>query len=170
MLTCAQLSGIPEELANRMMMRHGSTRLLRALHGEPEPVEPVEPVAAPLPTRRLPSRHRAPYVPVAERDPTPLPMAVRKILAAVAEAFNVSRDDLTGKARGRYMVVARVIAIRLIRNRTNKDGLPIHSATTIGGYFGRDHSTILHALDRFEVYCRQYPEAERIYREIGAAL
>jgi len=152
-------SGIPEELRNRMMMRHGSGMLLRAIRGEPEP----KPEPAKALQFRAPKRRRE-YTPVA--PPVPMPTPVKRIAMAVAEAFGLTVDDLTGHQRGAYFVRARSVFYRLVRDRTNKAGEPVSSFPRIVRFAGRDHSTVCHSMQMFDVYCRQDPEIAAVYERL----
>jgi len=70
--------------------------------------------------------------------PTPL-----SILSAVASYFNVPMESLKGKKREHRLVLARQMAIYLIREKTN---YPLHD---IGDFLGgRNHSTILRGYQR----------------------
>lgn len=74
-------------------------------------------------------------------------MICRDIIAAVAEHYGLSVGDITGPRRQRYLVRPRFVAIGLCRALVD----PPPSSQRLGQVFGRDHSSILHALD---VVCR----------------
>ncbi|MFI8995592.1 chromosomal replication initiator protein DnaA [Streptomyces sp. NPDC053542] len=62
------------------------------------------------------------------------------IMAATADYFGLSVDDLCGSSRSRVLVTARQIAMYLCRELTDL------SLPKIGGHFGgRDHTTVMHA-------------------------
>lgn len=61
------------------------------------------------------------------------------ILAAVESGTSISRDELKGRSRHREPARARMLAMYLARELT-----PL-SLPQIGRYFGRDHTTVLHA-------------------------
>ena len=62
------------------------------------------------------------------------------IMAATAEYFSVSMDDLCGSSRSRVLVNARQVAMYLCRELTEL------SLPRIGQAFGgRDHTTVMHA-------------------------
>lgn len=69
---------------------------------------------------------------------------VAEIVAAVAAAFGVSAKELTGASRLKTVMLARQTAIYLARERL-KLSLP-----ALGRAFGRDHSTVLHAVRKVE--------------------
>ena len=167
MLTIASLrnDGIPDELANRMMVAHGSRMLLRTLRGEPAPIE--RPVYIPSARPKLP-KPRA-YHPVRMRNRPHMPETVKRIVEAVAAHFEVTVEELTGPARQPYLVHARAVAYHLLRDRVDGFGQPRMSLPRIAAFFGRDHSTICYAIDHFDIYCR-HPHVAEAYaklREVG---
>jgi chromosomal replication initiator protein len=68
------------------------------------------------------------------------PDGVERIVARVAAAFGVSAKELFGPSRRRTVLLARQVAMALARE---VDGL---SLPRIGAAFGRDHTTVLHAV------------------------
>ncbi|MCV9385233.1 chromosomal replication initiator protein DnaA [Reichenbachiella ulvae] len=63
------------------------------------------------------------------------------IQKTVSEYFNVSSEDLKAKTRKKEIVIARQLAMYFSKDYTN------HSLKSIGSHFGgRDHSTVIHAL------------------------
>lgn len=63
------------------------------------------------------------------------------IQKTVSEFFHVSQDDLKAKTRKKEIVIARQVAMYFSKDYTN------HSLKSIGYHFGgRDHSTVIHAL------------------------
>ncbi|MGW0900384.1 helix-turn-helix domain-containing protein, partial [Streptomyces goshikiensis] len=62
------------------------------------------------------------------------------IMAATADYFGLTVDDLCGSSRSRVLVTARQIAMYLCRELTDL------SLPKIGAQFGgRDHTTVMHA-------------------------
>ena len=155
----------PVEPAFADMMERGSAMLLRAMRGQPEEAPPQRP---PLQFTVRPNKN-GPYVPVSQRPRLPAPQAVREIIAKVAEAFDITPERLTGIGRSKHLVMARAVAIRLIRDRTWNGDEPRHSLPTIGRFFGRDHSTICHAIQHFPAYCKAWPEVGEIYERLRDA-
>jgi chromosomal replication initiator protein len=64
------------------------------------------------------------------------------IIAVTAESFGYHPDDLTSKSRKQPLVTARQIAMYLCRELTDD------SLVQIGALFNRDHSTVLHSIDK----------------------
>lgn len=63
------------------------------------------------------------------------------IQKTVSEYFNVRSEDLKAKTRKKEIVIARQLAMYFSKDYTN------HSLKSIGNHFGgRDHSTVIHAL------------------------
>ncbi len=70
---------------------------------------------------------------------------VREILKVVAEHFAISQNDLKGERRLKEIVFPRQIAMYFIRNFT---GSSLEGTGEVLG--GRDHSTILHGVDKIK--------------------
>ena len=71
------------------------------------------------------------------------PLSLETIVSEVCERFAVKLSDLQGKRRTASVVWPRQVAMFLFRCLTPK------SLEEIGAYFGgRDHSTVLHAIDK----------------------
>lgn len=63
------------------------------------------------------------------------------IQKTVSDYFKVEQDDLKAKTRKREIVIARQVAMYFSKDYTN------HSLKSIGDHFGgRDHSTVIHAV------------------------
>ncbi|MHC1695621.1 MAG: chromosomal replication initiator protein DnaA [Eubacteriales bacterium] len=71
----------------------------------------------------------------------PVGVTIEKIMDRVSKRYNISVDDIKGRKRTKEINQARQIAIYLIRNITDQ------SLPAIGRLFGRDHTTILSALN-----------------------
>jgi chromosomal replication initiator protein len=73
-------------------------------------------------------------------------VTIENIAAVITERYGVRLSELQGKRRTQAIVVPRQLCMYLARRLTGK------SLETIGGYFGgRDHSTVLYAVDRIRV-------------------
>jgi len=72
-------------------------------------------------------------------------LSIEKIMDHTAKIYKVTIDQLRAKTRKKDIVRARQVAMYLAKQLTN------HSLVTIGLHFGgRDHSTVIHALDSVE--------------------
>eukprot|EP01132_Coremiostelium_polycephalum_P003033 gene3033-3792_t len=68
-------------------------------------------------------------------------MSIEYLHKVVTEHFNISLENLKGKTRKKEVVIARQVAMYLAKHYTN------HSLKSIGQYCGgRDHSTVIHAI------------------------
>jgi chromosomal replication initiator protein len=71
--------------------------------------------------------------------------SVRKIAESVADFYNITIDDLLKQSRKKEYVKPRQIAMFLIRKELE------NSFPSIGEFFGgRDHTTVMHAVDKVE--------------------
>ena len=67
-----------------------------------------------------------------------------EIAAAVAAFYRIPPEALTGRDRRGRVVVARMVALHLTRTITGT------TLEAIGGYYGRDHTTVGHAVTAVE--------------------
>lgn len=119
---------------------------------------------------RRPLRRRIVPAQIAFRPPVPSTnpflqpwCLTQAVVASVAADFGLCAADVMSVSRRRENVWARAVAIKLLSER----GL---SASGIGRKLGRDHSTVLWALDRFDVYERQCETVGASYRRHIALL
>ncbi|MCY3618856.1 MAG: DnaA/Hda family protein, partial [Acidimicrobiaceae bacterium] len=94
------------------------------------------------------------------------PVTVRSILAATAELFNFSVEQITGGSRRRPLVDARQIAMYVTRNMTDL------SYPEIGRAFGnRDHTTVIHAVRKIEHHMTErkdiFDKIQDLQRRVG---
>ena len=81
------------------------------------------------------------------------------IMAATAEYFGLTMEDLCGSSRSRVLVTARQIAMYLCRELTDL------SLPKIGQMFGgRDHTTVIHADRKIRA---QMPERRATYNQVA---
>lgn len=71
-------------------------------------------------------------------------ISIEDIMDVVTDYYNLESNDLTGKSRQSYITLPRQIAMYLARQLTKE------SLVTIGRSFSRNHSTVIHALDKIE--------------------
>lgn len=69
-------------------------------------------------------------------------LTIEEIILRVTEFFRLQASDLTSKSRRSTVVLPRQIAMYLCRVLTNK------SLVAIGRSFTRDHTTVMHAVDK----------------------
>jgi chromosomal replication initiator protein len=74
--------------------------------------------------------------------PQEVKVEMMDVLRQVAAHYNMPPDVIRGSGRVREVVVPRQVAQYLIRELTD------HSLPEIGQFFGRDHSTVMHAISK----------------------
>lgn len=89
------------------------------------------------------------------------------IIRMTAAAFNMPVERLKGRSRRKEVVHARAVAIKLLYDLKWGDGSRRFSYPQIGRMLGRDHSTIIHSLTCFDIYCRQSDDVREIYAELS---
>ena len=90
---------------------------------------------------------------------------IQKIQRVVAEYYNITVDDLKSKKRVANITFPRQIAIYLSRNLTDE------SLPKIGIEFGgRDHTTVMHSIDKINREIKDNKQLEMIIEEIKEKL
>jgi chromosomal replication initiation ATPase DnaA len=69
---------------------------------------------------------------------------MNQIGALVAENHNLTVKDLKGQSRLRPIVAARQEAMWLMAEEIRPSGTPRYTNAQIGGWFNRDHTTVIH--------------------------
>ena len=77
----------------------------------------------------------------------PRPITPQVVLEVSARLFNLTVDDIIGKARTRDLVDARHIAMYVCRQLTNP---PLSFPQIAKAFGGRDHTTVMNAVQRIE--------------------
>ena len=84
------------------------------------------------------------------------------VIAVVAEAFDVSMEDLKGSSRKREISFARQIGMYLIRQHTNL------SLPKVGEVFGgKDHTTVLYSCDKIAQLRNTDPNLSQTLRQLS---
>jgi chromosomal replication initiator protein len=95
-------------------------------------------------------------------DTTPRPLTAADILVATADRFGYDVEQLKGRRRHRDLVQARQVAMYVCRQLTDL------SYPSIAREFGgRDHTTIIHAVDKVELLLR---ERQDVYDQVTALI
>jgi chromosomal replication initiator protein len=89
------------------------------------------------------------------------PVGITRIVERVARAFDVSPKEILGPSRQRLVLTARQVAMTLVRELA---GL---SLPQIGAAFGRDHTTVLHAVRKVADDAALRTTAARLKRELA---
>lgn len=84
-----------------------------------------------------------------ERD---VEITLEDIIKAVTEYYNLEANDLTSKSRVQTIAQPRQVAMYLGRSLTNL------SLVSIGRSFLRDHTTVMHAVDKITLLIKKDPE------------
>ncbi len=87
------------------------------------------------------------------------------IQKTISEYFKIPVDQLKDKTRKKEIVIARQIAMYFAKDYTN------HSLKTIGDHFGgRDHSTVIHAVQAISDFCDTDPSFKKTVEDIRKKL
>lgn len=92
------------------------------------------------------------------------PPSILRCLSLASEMMGVSESDILGPCRNAKMIRARFLAIWLARHSTN------WSSVVIGRCMGRDHSTVLDALVRFEHFRIKSPDLQNLSDDLLASI
>ena len=85
------------------------------------------------------------------------------IIDEVCKFYNIEPATLRGQGRAKDISLARQIAMYQIRRMTNL------SLKEIGKEFeGRDHTTVMHSIDRIEKLTKTNPEIAEVIKDINA--
>lgn len=83
------------------------------------------------------------------------------ILEVVANELCVSISDVLGKKRNRQLVMARQYAMAIMYD------FNIANLTEIGVYFGKDHSTVFHSIEKIKTLCEVYQKEKSIFEKLN---
>lgn len=98
---------------------------------------------------------RAERVAITENErkiqPLGVPMFGKQLVQSVADDFGISYGELIGEGRTRIYVEARSVVVHVLRQRG-------WSFPRIGALLNkRDHSTIMHSFDTFDIHANRNP-------------
>jgi len=97
------------------------------------------------------------------KDKTDFLPSTDVIIEEVGKFYNISSADIKGQNRTKNTVLARQIAMYEIRRMTS---LPLKE---IGQEFnGRDHTTVMHSIERVEKLIKESPEIAEVIKDINA--
>ncbi len=86
------------------------------------------------------------------------------VLQAVCQRFGLTTQDILGDQRSREVLMARQIAMYLLREKAQ---LPLQQ---IGQMFGKNHSTVLHAYNRVKTSLNKDKELSSIIYDLNTVL
>jgi chromosomal replication initiator protein len=95
------------------------------------------------------------------RETKAAPLDANKIFGEVNQYFNVTTDDLTGPRRQKELVLPRQIAMFLMYKEC---GMPFERIGQLLG--GRDHTTVMHGVDKISEAIKRDREIQRVVIEI----
>ena len=90
-------------------------------------------------------------------NPTP-----EMIIREVSRYYCIPVEKLQGSGRSKDMVLPRQVAMYLVREMTD------YSLPEIGKVFSRDHTTVLHSINKIEDYLKNTSEMENIIKTLKA--
>lgn len=92
-------------------------------------------------------------------------ISIQRIIDAVTEHFGCKTHELQSKRKFRSIVYPRQVAMYLARHHTR------YSLKEIGGHFGgRDHSTVIYALDMIELRVKDTPACQADIEQLTRVL
>jgi len=92
------------------------------------------------------------------------PVPHSRIINLVAENFQVTSEDVTGRRRDKKTVLARQVAMYLIKQQNGC------SLAQIGEAFGRDHSTVIYACEKIAGEIEHNAYLERLVHTIHESM
>jgi chromosomal replication initiator protein len=87
-------------------------------------------------------------------------VSIDRIIKAVAEAFNISSSDIRGRKRTKNIAWPRQIAMYIINHMCE------YSMNEIGNEFGKDHTTVIYAIQKVEDSIKSNPMLEPAIQKI----
>ena len=97
------------------------------------------------------------------KDKTEFLPSADVIIDEVGKFYNIEAEEIKGQARNKDTVLARQVAMYEIRRMTNL------SLKEIGKEFdGRDHTTVMHSIERIEKMAKQSAEMAEVIKDINA--
>lgn len=88
------------------------------------------------------------------------PIKIEKIISEVAKTYNISEEDILSSKRTANLVIARQVAMYIARKTTDL------SLKAIGETFGRDHTTVLHNVEKIENFLKDKPYQNELVEDI----
>ena len=89
-------------------------------------------------------------------DYQPTPVVVNKIIEFIAKSFGLTEKDITGTKRQANIALARQITMYVIKEVTDL------KLQEIGVYFGKNHTTVLYAINQAKQKMDENPQAKGV--------
>ncbi len=93
-------------------------------------------------------------------DTTPEPVKIEEIISEVSKTFSVSEKDIISKRKTAQVAFARQVAMYIARETTEL------SYKAIGDSFGKDHTTVLHNVQKIENHLSGNPFDKELVENI----
>ena len=97
-------------------------------------------------------------------DNKPLGVTIDNIINEVAKTYNVSVSDILSNRRTASLALARQVAMYIARETTDL------SYKQIGESFGKDHTTVMYAVDKIEKTMADDASVDKIVNDLINAL
>ena len=91
-------------------------------------------------------------------------VSIDRIIKAVAENFNIASSDIRGRKRTKNIAWPRQVAMYIINH------LGEYSMNEIGNEFGKDHTTVIYAIQKVEDSIKSNPTIEPMIQKIEAEI
>lgn len=115
------------------------------------------PRVADAPVKRKTFRYKAP------RPHYGGTVQAEQIITKVCDALDIPREAFCSESRQKYLVAARSLVVKLLRERNTT----VYSYPRIAEIVGRgDHSTMINSMRKFDHYCDLFPEIADLYAEL----
>ena len=88
----------------------------------------------------------------------------KTVIDVVCEYFGVKEEYIRGQKRNREYVFPRQISMYILRDMTD------NSYSKIADFFGRDHSTIMHAEEKIKKQMKDDADLKRVIEDIEAKI
>lgn len=86
-----------------------------------------------------------------------------RLIDDVCAALDIPREAFSSDSRQKFLVAARALVVKLLRERS----VTLYSYPRIAEIVGRgDHSTMINAMRKFDHYCTLFPEIAALYLEM----
>lgn len=82
------------------------------------------------------------------------------ILKEVSKYYSITTEQITSTNRSKEMVQPRQVAMYLVRNLTN------YSLPEIGKVFSRDHTTVMHSINKVEEYLQSSEDMKNVIKDL----
>lgn len=93
------------------------------------------------------------------------PLCKERILTVVCNHFGVTEEEIKGNDRYKQIVMARHFYMFLLRDK----GV-IKTLSDIGLEVGKDHATVLYAVNKLQHWVKAYSEINEIYSKLNSKL